>query len=415
MPAKRPAAEDAKKSVKSARVSRGRVDPNQAKMSAVHEALQSTDTLPDSVIEMLVGMSQHCLLTPKDERHAMQNSVMGMVLEALSGVDSALSKGVQEAEAMVGGADNLKQQRDVALVAAQSNITVLEADLSEKKAKLEVDKASMMAAVAVLKEAETLQAQGDTDLLQASEKKDKMESMVKDALVPSKASGGGDKKLLKDIEKAGKAFDMDTSLMEALQRALKKTEPTRSGFDVLALQEFDNACQLIVSGLDSFLAEGKPGKLEREAAVQAANTTQDAACELHGKGSRHVSDAEAALKQGKADVKTAEKGVSNFLSEIHAAANDLDTKKSALADFQQGPYADFLLLKDPPPPPIEEVEVSEVEMAAEKPGASPSPAKPGASPSPAKPGASPSPAKPGPMPSPAKADMVLPTITEQAA
>jgi len=371
MPLKRPAAADtAKKSVKSAKVTRE--DPNRAKMSAVHAALQGTDTLPDSVIEMLVGMSKHCLLTPKDERHNHQNNVMEMVSEAFSGIDSALSKGVQDAEAMVGGADTLKQERDAALVAAQSNISTLETDLSEKKAKLEVDKQAMVEAVAALKEAETLQAQGDMDLVQAADKKEKMENMVKDALVPSK-EGTGDKKLLKDIEKAGKAFDMDSSLMEALQRALRKTVDSRLAFDKMALQEFDNACQKIVSDLDSFLAEGKPGKVEREAGVQAANATQNVACELHEKSSTNVSDAEAALKQGKADVKAAEKGVSNFLSEIQVAANDLDKKRYALTDFQQGAFADFMHLKDPPAP-IVEVEVTEVEMAANKADASEKPA-----------------------------------------
>jgi len=95
--------------------------------------------------------------------------------------------------------------------------------------------------------------------------------------------------------------------------------------------------------------------------VTGAKATQDAACAQHDASATAVSEGEAALKQSKADVKTAEKGVSNFLSEIHAAANDLDRKKSALEDFQQGPLADFAYLKDPPIP----VEEPVVEAVAE--------------------------------------------------
>jgi len=360
MPAlKRPSADDVQKPLKS-RKSTG--NPHKAKLSAVVSALKSTDTLPDSVMEMLAGMSQHCLLTGKDERHAYQNSVIDMVSEALVGIQASMTQAVKDADAIVTGADALKQQRASTLEAAKATVTALEASLAEKKAKLDTDKESMVASVAALKEAESAQTQGDLDLSEASGKKDKMETAVKDALNPLKEAGG-DKKHLKDLEKIAKVFDMDGSLMEALQMSLKKAAASRSHFDGVAVHEFDGACSTIISDLDAVLTNGEPGRIEREGKVTGAKAIQEAACAQHDASATAMSDAQASLKQSKVDVKTAEQGVSNFFSEIQNAANDLDKKKAALEDFQQGAHADFAYLKDPPPPVVEEPAIEAVPEA----------------------------------------------------
>lgn len=206
--------------------------------------------------------------------------------------------------------------------------------------------------------------QGDLELTDASGKKEKMEAAIADALNPLK-EGGGDKKLLKDLEKVAKTFDIDASLTEALQRSLKKTAASRSHFDGVAVHEFEVACQTIIAGLAAVLKSGEPDKIVREAKVQGAKATQEAACAQHEASTTAVSEADAALKQSKIDVKTAEKGVSNFLSEMKEAGNDLDKKKSALQDFQEGPLANFAYLKDPPVPveePVVEAVVEPTEL-----------------------------------------------------
>jgi len=299
-------------------------------------------------------------------RHDYQKSVIDMVSEALVGIQAALTQSVKDADAIVTGADALKQQRDAALESAKATVTALEAALVEKKAKLDVDKHSMVAAVAALKEAETAQTQGDLDLTQAAGKKEKMETGVKDALDPLKENGG-DKKCLKDLEKLAKVFDMDGSLVAAVHRSLSKVVASRSHFDGVAVHEMEAACSKIIADLDHVLKTGEPAKLEREAKVTGAKATQEAACAQHDASATTVSEADAALKQSKIDVKAAEKGVSNFLSEIHTAANDLDKKKTALSDFQNGPLADFAYLRDPPPPVVEEPVVEAVAEHTELP------------------------------------------------
>lgn len=355
MSLKRPAADEVAKPLKSRRG-----NPDKARLSSVKAALKGTDTLPDSVIDMLAGMVEHCLSTGKDERHEYQKSVIDMVNEALLGIQAALSQAVKDADAIVTGADALKLQRDAALETARAAVVAMEADLADKKAKLASDKEAMVAAVASLKEAETAQTQGDLELTEASGKKEKMEEAIATALNPLKEAGG-DKKLLKDLEKLTKTFDLDASLMEALQRSLKKTAASRSHFDGVAVHEFEVACQKIIADLSTVMKNGEPGKKEREAKVQGAKATQEAACAKHEASTTAVSEADAALKQSKIDVKHAEKGVSNFLSEMKDAGNDLDKKKSALSDFQEGPLANFAYLKDPPVP----VEEPVVEVVAE--------------------------------------------------
>merc|ERR1712224_753777 len=111
------------------------------------------------------------------------------------------------------------------------------------------------------------------------------------------------------------------------------------------------------------LKSGEPGKVERETKVQGAKATQEAAVARHEASSTAVSEADKALKQSKVDVKSAEKGVSNFLSEMKDAGNDLDKKRSALQRFQEGPLANFAYLKDPPVPveePVVEAQPTEV-------------------------------------------------------
>merc|ERR1719474_1259811 len=214
----------------------------------------------------------------------------------------------------------------------------------------------MVAAVASLKEAETAQTQGDMDLTEASRKKEKIETAIADSLNPLK-EGGGDKELLKDIEKLAKTFDIDGSLMKAVQGSLEKTAASRSHFEGVAVHEFEAACQRIIADLDAVLKNGEPGKIERETKVQGAKTTQKAACAQHEASATTVSEADTALKQSKIDAKNAEQGAVNFLSEMMIAGNDLDQKKLALQDFQEGPLADFAYLKDPPVPvelPVDE-------------------------------------------------------------
>jgi hypothetical protein len=359
MPLKRPSADEVSKPLKSRR-SAG--NPNKVKLHSVTAALKKTDTLPDSVIEMLAGMADHCLLEGKDERHAYQRSVIEMVSEALLGIQAALSQEVKEADAIVTGADALKQQRDTALETAKAAVVALEADLVDKKAKLVSDKEAMVAAVASLKEAETAQTQGDLELTEASGKKEKLEAAMTEALNPLK-EGGGDKKLLKEIEKLAKPYAIDDSLMEALQRSLKKTAASRSHFDGVAVHEFEVACQKILADLAAVMHNGEPGKIERETKVQGSKAAQEAACAKHAASTAAVSEADAALKQSKVDAKNAEKGVHNFLSEMKEAGNDLDKKKTALQDFQEGPLANFAYLRDPPVP----VEEPVVEAVAEQP------------------------------------------------
>jgi len=352
---KRPSADEVSKPLKSRR-STG--NPNKAKLTSVTAALKETDTLPGTVIEMLAGMSEHCLLTSKDERHEYQNSVIDMVSEALLGIQSALSQGVKDADAIVTGADALKQERDATLERAKAAVVALETDLAAKKEKLASDKEIMVAAVASLKEAETAQTQGDLELNEASGKKTKMETALAEAVTPLK-EGGGNKKLLKDIEKLAKVFNLDESLMSALTRSLQKNKESRSHFDGVAVTEFEAACQKIIADLNVVLNNGEPGKVERESKVQGAKASQEAACAQHEASATAVTEADAALKQSKVDVKAAEKGVSNFLSEMKDAGNDLDKKKAALQNFQEGPLANFAYLKDPPVP-IEEPVVEAV-------------------------------------------------------
>jgi hypothetical protein len=365
MPLKRPSADEVAKPLKSRRSSG---NPNKAKLHSVTAALKKTDTLPDSVIDMLAGMADHCLLEDKESRHEYQRSVIDMVSEALLGIQAALSEEVKKADAIVTGADSLKHQRDAALETAKAAVVAMEADLVDKKAKLVSDKEAMVAAVASLKEAETAQTQGDLELMEASGKKEKLEAALAEALNPLK-EGGGDKKLLKDLEKLSKPYDIDASLMEALQRSLKKTAASRSHFDGVAVHEFEVACQKILADLAAVLQNGEPGKLERETKVQGAKAVQEAACAKHAASTTAVSEADAALKQSKADAKDADKGVHNFLSEMKEAGNDLDKKNTALQDFQEGPLANFAYLKDPPVPveePVVEAVVEEpvVEAAA---------------------------------------------------
>lgn len=361
MPLKRPSTDEIAQPLKSRR-SAG--NPNKAKLSSVAAALKDTDTLPDSVLDMLAGMSEHCLLTGKDKRHQYQKSVIDMVSEALLGIQASLSQAVKDADAIVTGADALKQQRADALETANAGVVAMEVDLADKKAKLVSDKEAMVAAVASLKEAETAQTQGDLELTEASGKKEKMQTAIADALNPLKEAGG-DKKLLKEIEKVSKTFKMDESLLEALLRALKKNAASRSHFDGVAVHEFEVASQKIIADLDAMLKSGEPGKVERETKVQGAKATQDAAVAQHEASSTAVSEADMALRQSKVDAKAAEKGVANFLSEMKDAGNGLDKKRSALQRFQEGPLANFAYLKDPPVPveePVVEAPVVEAEV-----------------------------------------------------
>merc|ERR1712007_146251 len=73
-------------------------------------------------------------------------------------------------------------------------------------------------------------------------------------------------KLMKTVKK----FDLDNSMLTALQTALSKPPSNRGPFDVCVVTQFDDAVKVKVEECAKTLSSAEPTKVKLQAAVQAA-------------------------------------------------------------------------------------------------------------------------------------------------
>uniref|UniRef100_A0A7S0AIS4 Uncharacterized protein n=1 Tax=Pyrodinium bahamense TaxID=73915 RepID=A0A7S0AIS4_9DINO len=314
-------------------------DPILVHCHTVCNALAKAVDYPGSVRSMLEAMATSALSSAKEERHPFQAKVADMVGEVLDSIESQAKDVVAELQGKVDGCSDDKVCRQAALSAAEQSIAVLKDATSKQATTLDTESAALEAAQKELAAAAKIQAEGDTQLKEAEEKKSALGAAQESFRLAKE--GPANKATMKTLASIGKDFKFDAALMETLPFVLKKEPALRAGFDLVALEQLEAALSAALAELDKVIEEGAPSKADRDAAVAAAQATCYQAAAKHAAAQEAFSTAQKLEQEGKDKLAHAKEAVANFLPDAKALMDDYDNKKALLLQLSQGPIAAF--------------------------------------------------------------------------
>merc|ERR1719210_2638186 len=216
-----------------------------------------------------------------------------------------------------------------------------------------------MAAKEALASAEQEQATGNAGLAIAEKKKQRLETSLETIYGPLKSGempAGEAKDGIKKIEKLGKDFGFDMSLLQTVPRAFAKAPSDRGSFDDLVMSQVEAEFQKHLATLIDELANGEPAMKDRAAKVEAASNE-------HAQALASEEAAKTAKEASRTEQKEAETGHKAMLKAQQQAASDMRTAsagvkaaKAELMQLDEGALAAFKELLEfteiPPPAPV---------------------------------------------------------------
>jgi len=263
-------------------------DPVMAKVGVIAAALQTDSFVVPGTPgnrEMLVAMTAAVLATPRDLRHAHQQSVADMLKEVFLSEEARWTQRVVEAEAKV---------HAVAQELAETKVVTTSADsaFQEKTTDLKTKMQELAQEVHVTRDIESSTKTALSELTDLEEtnsfdtEKQEFAAKVKTErfVVLKEGSWEGDsvsKDGIKALVSFFKKIHVDTSLTAALPLALGRKPTERSEFDILVVSELElklearllELAQKIESNVAA-IAEKTTEKDAAEAALAAAKTKQ---------------------------------------------------------------------------------------------------------------------------------------------
>jgi len=336
-PMKRPAASTAgSASKKAAR------DPLAAKGDEIAQMMQGAEGFPDVVIQMVSKSLSNCLLVPKDERHASQEEVVGMIEQMLASVESGLKAKVEAAQAKVAGSDSEKSKREQVVEEAQTALAEKKAAADVAKAALEEAAGEEVAAKASLADAKAEQKTGDASYVAAAEKKSTLESTLTNEFETLKQGTSETvKKSSQDVVRVGKRFGFEAQLLVSAEPALSKAPADRGAFDLLVVQQLEEQLNNLISALATELCTGEASKSERASKVEAAEAQLASTGERLQARKADVAAAQEATKEADSQCKAAKAALKELgpeleqtTSELELASDEMKACEAVLASFR---------------------------------------------------------------------------------
>jgi len=312
--------------------------------------------LPAPVVKTLKLAAPFALSTYADERHPNQTSIIGMIEDALKGIQASLQKDVDEAQALVSDKGGEKVAREKALSKAGKEL--MDSKVAAAGAEYEVYEATQThkKAVDALKEVVKTQKTGDKAYVKLAKEKETFESL-KAKILGMKETKCSSKEAL-SVEAELKSFGVDESLADSLHLVLVKDPSERSEFDGTIMAKLDDELGAATVKFDGKLSAEEPGRKAREDATTAARSTSDSAKEKLTTLEGTLKAAEGTVTKCEKALSAAEDALKSYPSDMASADSDLANVKETLQSFL-GTMQKFMELKDrkTPPPPQPEPEV----------------------------------------------------------
>lgn len=312
------------------------------------QGIQQAEECSDRVKKMLCASLTATIGTPAAERHPFNARFVTMIEQVLQGENARLQRDIAAKDATFGELSPAKATREAALDQAKAHATEQNEALIAAKQAVTDANAAVKAATAEVKTSKKAQHDGDAYLEDIAGKKSALEEVVRDSLKPI-VDGTTEEEAraatAKVVVDTGKSYGFDSSLMNTAATLLEKPASERGAFDMTCLQQVQDAFASQIGTLDGELAAGAAGKAERAAAVEHAEAAKQAAensqSDLKGKAAA----AQEAKSAADAAAKAAAKSLADFMPDLKAAGDALDSAKSDLQSFIDGSEAAFNELK----------------------------------------------------------------------
>jgi len=264
--------------------------------------------------------------------------VATQTLSALSKeVEAELQAALQAAHVKIKSADEDKQARADAEVAAEARLAEVKQQLVNQKVALRKTEKALETNKEQIKSATVAQKLTEVQLKTVYNQKRKLESVQKDAYDPLKAAhaeGTEGQQRLSLLRKTGKAYGFHSEMLGVLPLVLKKQLDKRQTFDGLVTQYLDVEFARNLGSLAAKAEEGELSIADRVSQLQQAQEALQNAQEDKKQNTTALADAEASLAEGKEVLAEARRRSRTFPADMKKAVNELTAARSRSDRFR---------------------------------------------------------------------------------
>mmetsp|Transcript_26042 Transcript_26042/g.72803 ORF Transcript_26042/g.72803 Transcript_26042/m.72803 type:complete len:372 (-) Transcript_26042:130-1245(-) len=313
------------------------------------EASAKRQNIKENARSVLAELAKGGLGTPADDRHAFQNEAVDLVARMLESERVALQKLRDDAEGRVVEADNVINKASSETSTGEAELNLRKTSAKEAKWTLAEQSRALLAAKAALAEAERAQADGMMDLDAKKVRKEWLEAGLSKSFAPLRDGGiEGDTvdEHLRVMLAVAEQLKFEESLASAFKNACKRKGDARSGFDLVALKQFEEQLAEHIATLASAIEAAAPAAAAHQARIDEAKVKWETArdVQLHAATTfREADAAQKAASQALEELGRRAKSAAQFRSQAVTAR---DGCQSALDHFQSWPWACFETLRD---------------------------------------------------------------------
>jgi len=323
--------------------------------------------------EMLARGAGRALCSAVEERHGMQERVMGYIRAVLSGIGSRLADTKAAAESAAAEASVALEASRGELSKAVDTLTEAQKALDTQEEKLSEAKQALSAAEAELKRANqgVKASQKVTDGIEREKAKfvDFLEKPEWKALMAGECESDKERhKLVQKVVSQFQRLGAEDALLASAPAALSKKPEERQGFDTMVLDSLVAVLKQGEKACDSRLqdvAQERTG-LDAEAAAKATcHADSLAAWEAEGD---EASKRKAVVKEKESSRAECEAKVEQLTAVAQERGGERDAAAEAVAGFAEAVQSlDYLAARSLAPPPEPEPEAADPAPAEEAP------------------------------------------------
>lgn len=230
---------------------------------------------------------------------------------------------------------------------------------------------ALKAAQDAFEKAEAAQFQCEKSAKEAVGKKQSLEGVLHDALMPLTEGTLSDAKMAKkqlgSLLSVLKTFAFEADQLKVLPGVLKKAPSSRTSFETALLADVGEDIKSRVATLDVIIQGADAAKAEHSAATQAMQAALDAATAKHDDNQTQLKSAKLVLKEATKVLESAKAAVASFGGDMRQLQKETAQVMDTLDTFCKGPMASFKDLKDRVAPPPEPEETPTAEATIEPP------------------------------------------------
>jgi len=342
-----------------------KVDPT---MTGVIEAIEQATDLSDSCRQMLLAFLPGSLGVPSDQRHAMQQSAVDMIGEALVEVEASLQASVDKQKASVIDVESTKNELDGKVVTAEAQLRDTIQFQESKNTELVEAERSTLSATETLAAAKETQRTGDAEVVAVKERKLALDNGV-DVDWKAIMTGGLEETQAEAHYKAlipvVKSLALDDSLMTALPAACTRQLAERGAFDKMVLDQLEKSLADKAAELQKMLDESAAAVAERAGAVATAEAELEAAKTKQKEAADELVKAQSASAEASSVVEAAKAAVTEFLPEYQKATAARDACVEKMNGFKDYNLLCFHTLKTRITTPVVPVATSPAKQSDE--------------------------------------------------